>query len=144
MIFWSIKFLWVLIEFLKCIWKLNWVKIDWNWKRKENWKKNKSETNYQSFNISFQTACHSLCVHCCSCVRSNDLSSGIYAYSRSFMWSNDVSFVCIRRLVVRRRKKRRIVRMYQTTCRSEKEETTCRLLLPDDLSFGSTETNFLD
>ena len=35
-------------------------------------------------------------------------------------------FACSGRLVVRRRSKRRVVRMYQTTCRSEQEQTTCR------------------
>ena len=31
---------------------------------------------------------------------------------------------------------RHVVRMYRTTCRSEKEQTTCRSYVSDDLSFG--------
>ena len=42
MIFWSVEFLLVLIEFLKYIGKLNWAKIIWNWKRKQKLKENKS------------------------------------------------------------------------------------------------------
>ena len=51
MIFWSIEFFLVLIEFLKCIGELNWVKIGWNWKKKENWRKINQEANYRSFNV---------------------------------------------------------------------------------------------
>ena len=132
MIFWNIKFLWVLIEFLKCIWKLNWVKIGWNWKRKENWKKTNKETNYRSFSVLVQAACRSLRVHCRSKLEANGVSSGILnalsfacVTKRRVVWFSlcALSSVCTRRPVVRSR-----------------DQTACRPCVATGWSFGGTET----
>ena len=75
--------------------------------------------------------------------KANDLSF-VHWVKRRVVWrgstvvrrvkANDVSFACwIKRLVVR---------ACRTTCRSDKEETTCRFLLPDDLSFECGWTVF--
>ena len=94
-------------------------------KEKKNWKKNKLETDYRSFSPLVQTACHLWRVHCRSELEANSVSSGVL---------NKLSFVHVTG--------RRVVRMYRTTCRSDKEETTCRFLLPDDLSFECGWTVF--